>query len=233
MAKQAASKDTIIYEVNKTHVDIPIVGKSSLIVHKFSTKAQGEMLAKQLKVPWPKKVAKVPMDEYDLATHYIDEECNGIECTELLQLIVEGNVPGFLAGIQDYLTTVRAHQDPIFGLPSVAFKAAAIRGAKSLGLVMADMRGAFHIEGEFVPIDGTRSMRSDMVRISHSTSDIRFRPEFLHWRTTLPVTFNANAVSVDELLNMFHAGGFSCGVGEWRVERDGNHGTFAVEALEQ
>ena len=122
--------------------------------------------------------------------------------------------------------------------PAICFKLAAIRGAKSLGLVMADMRGAFRVHGvyddkqgrEMVPVLGNEyTMREDMVRLETGVADIRYRAEVKNWSVVLKITYNAGMVTPEHLVNMFQAAGFGCGIGEWRPERNGEFGTFHVK----
>ena len=117
------------------------------------------------------------------------------------------------------------------GFPAVGVKACAVRGAKALGMVMADTRAAFHIEGDLVRIEGEPRMREDMVRVGMGTADIRYRAEFPDWSIELPVTFNARTVSIEQIVAMLDAGGFGTGIGEWRPEKDGQFGRFRVEAV--
>jgi hypothetical protein len=116
-----------------------------------------------------------------------------------------------------------------YGFPAIGVKASAIRGAKGLEMVMADMRAAFHIEGDLVKIDGEPHPREDMVRVGQGTADIRYRAEFWPWAIDLPITFNARIVSAEQIVAMLDAGGFGTGIGEWRPEKDGQFGRFHVE----
>jgi hypothetical protein len=121
------------------------------------------------------------------------------------------------------------------GFPAIAFKAAAVAagGRFSEGLKMTELRGAFFIDGELLPINGEPSMREDMVRVGMGTADIRYRPEFKEWSTILPVRFNADAISLEQIVNLFNLAGFGVGVGEWRPERDGQYGCFHVEIQQE
>ena len=73
-------------------------------------------------------------------------------------------------------------------------------------------------------------MREDMVQIGgmSKVADIRYRPEFKTWSTTLTIRYNRNAITPEQIANLLNYGGFSNGVGEWRPSRDGSHGTFHV-----
>lgn len=117
----------------------------------------------------------------------------------------------------------------LYGFPAVAFKAAFVAAARTFaGLKMTELRAAMHITCEHVPIYGAWAPREDMVRVSNGVADIRYRPEFAQWGTVLPVAFNAGYMSREQVANLFQSAGFSCGVGEWRPERNGAHGMFRV-----
>jgi hypothetical protein len=60
------------------------------------------------------------------------------------------------------------------------------------------------------------------------TADIRHRAEFETWGAVLRVQFNAGVMSAEQVINLFEAGGFGVGVGEWRPEKDGVNGRFHV-----
>ena len=99
---------------------------------------------------------------------------------------------------------------------------------------MASLRGAFFIAGEgselLAEVKGcTPTMREDMVRVGMGVADIRFRGEFANWYMDLQVSYNANgAYTLDQIINLINVGGFSCGIGEWRPEKDGNYGMYHV-----
>lgn len=118
------------------------------------------------------------------------------------------------------------------GFPCIAFKAAAVSGARQLkDMKMTFLRGAFHIDGELVPIEGEPQMREDMVRVGMGTADIRYRPEFPEWSVVLPVKFNRNAITLEQVVGLFNVAGFAVGVGEWRPEKDGPYGRFSVASV--
>lgn len=116
------------------------------------------------------------------------------------------------------------------GFPTIAFKQAAVSagGRFSEGLKMTELRGAFFIDGELAEIKGKPNMREDMVRVGMGTADIRYRPEFKEWKVTLPIKYNADKISLEQLVNLFNLAGFGVGVGEWRPEKDGQYGMFHV-----
>ena len=74
-------------------------------------------------------------------------------------------------------------------------------------------------------------MREDMVRVGGSAADVRYRGEFSDWSAELTIAYNVNGqYSFDQIVNMINAGGFACGVGEMRPEKDGQNGMFHVAA---
>ena len=119
-----------------------------------------------------------------------------------------------------------------FGFPTCAFKASAIDAGYQQGVIAkkTTARGAFHILGEFAVIEGIPEMREDMVQIGgmSKVADIRYRPEFKQWKTTLTIKYNKSAITPEQIMNLLNYGGFANGVGEWRPSRDGSFGTFHV-----
>ena len=130
---------------------------------------------------------------------------------------------------QDYEDSLYRLPDGSCGFPAVGVKASAIRGAKALAMVMTDARSAFHIEGDLLKINADPRPREDMVRLNGLTADIRYRGEFVDWSIDLPITYNARAVSPEQIVAMLDAGGFGTGIGEWRPEKNGQFGRFHVE----
>ena len=195
---------TITINVNRPNLlvsQFKVKGISPLISHKWSEKAKKEMLDKQMKKAQTTRQAKNPQAEFESSL---------------------------------YLLSNGKHPKGPYGFPAVAFKAAAVRAAKQLdGMNMTDARGLFYIEpddGELVQIHTPEppEMREDMVRLNGKSADIRYRGSFVNWSVTLNVRYNADVVSQEQLLNLFELAGFSCGVGEWRMEKGGTFGTFTL-----
>lgn len=131
---------------------------------------------------------------------------------------------------QDYRDSLYPHPDGGFGFPAVAFKNAAVDACSSIaGVTKVEARGAFHIVGDMVKIDGEPSPREDMVRVGMGTADIRYRGEFRDWSAEITLRYNGNVLSPEQIANLFNTAGFAVGVGEWRPQRDGSFGMFHVE----
>ena len=121
------------------------------------------------------------------------------------------------------------------GFPAAGFKAAMIRGAKMIGLVMKDTQTSFFIkadceETQLVRINGESRMRTDMVRVGMGSADIRYRPEYPEWSADLTIEYNSGVVSVDQIFQLVKAAGYGCGVGEMRPEKTKfNYGRFRLK----
>ncbi len=129
----------------------------------------------------------------------------------------------------EYEASMHKDADGDYAFPSIGFKAAAVTAVTQIsGITKVFARGAFHVDGEFVKIQGKPRMRTDMVRIGMGTADVRYRGEFPEWSTDITVRYNATVISREQILNLFQTAGFAVGIGEWRPERDGSFGTFRI-----
>lgn len=185
--------------------DLRIVGDTPLISHAWDEKANLMMLNKQMKKATTGREARDPFKEFVTSLYWLSEKPEN--------------------------PTMEDVQAGTFGFPVIAFKAAAVDGGYQSGALdkKTTARGAFQIVGDMAVIEGTPEMREDMVRIGMGTADLRYRGEFKTWATTLHIRYNARAMSIEQIINLFNIGGFACGVGEWRPSKDGAFGTFHVE----
>lgn len=215
----ATAKKTAALEIPALQiktVDLHIVGDSPLICHAWSEKAKLMMLGKQQKKATSAKEVRRPAVEFADSLYWLTEKPNLDNVSdEDAQAILDEVIP-----------------KSKFGFPSLAFKSAAVDGAfqqKALDK-KTTARGAIHIVGEFVEINGIPTLREDMARIGMGTADLRFRAEFKTWSTVLHIKYNSGAISLAQVVNLFSIGGFSNGVGDWRPAKDGTFGTFHVES---
>lgn len=133
----------------------------------------------------------------------------------------------------DVKASLYQHPDGGYGFPAIAFKRAAVAACRFAETKMTEARGAFHIVGEYVKIEGDMEPREDMVRVGMGTADIRYRGSFPKWRARLVVDHNVNAMSAEQVVNLFNLAGFGVGVGDWRPERNGIFGRFHVATEEE
>lgn len=196
---------------------IHIVGDTPLIMHAWSEKAKREMLEKQMKVTKTKaKTAKNPVEDFIRSMYWLSPMPE--EMTE----------DAFNEAIQNGAR---------FGFPVTGFKQAAISAAYRMGWSKdkASLRGAFFIDCDDDQMVEIKSdppiMREDMVKLLGQTADIRYRGEFRNWSADLTISFNENGqYTLEQIINIINAGGYVCGVGEWRPERDGQFGMFHIAA---
>ena len=218
MVKKATAEVIEIAPLKITKAKIRIVGDTPLIMHAWSEKAKREMLEKQMKTAKTKaRDAKNPFEDFVRSMYW-------------------------LSPMPDEMTP-EAYGDAIrngarFGFPVTAFKQAAINAAYRMGWAKDKMslRGAFFIDGDenqMLEIKGAvPEMREDMVKVGMGTADIRYRGEFRNWYADMEISFNENGqYTLEQIINIINAGGYVCGVGEWRPERDGQYGMFHVEAV--
>ncbi len=218
----AAKKEIVtIKPIEEKTVELTLVGDSSLICNRWSHKAKMQLPS------YPKDSTITKKKEY----------CTPIEAfVESMYWIshkpTEYTEEAFLAAIE---------AGAEFGFPVTAIKKAAISAAYRLEWVPNKMglKGAFFIEPDFIDDEGTPLvkihcdapvMREDLVRIGMGSPDLRWRGEFRNWKAVIRVRYNQNAkYTLDDIVNVLAAGGYYCGIGEWRVEKDGQNGCFHVE----
>ena len=225
-----ATKKTEVVEFKAMElatVDITIAGTTPLIVHAWSEKAKRQMLDKQQKkATKAKHDVKVPVNDMMAACYWLTPQPELGETDAQAEAAWEAAVE---AGAR-------------FGFPVTGIKQSVIVGAYRAGLDVkqTELRGSFFLSGatyasttDLAEIVGPAPvMREDMVKVGgmSKTADLRYRPEFRDWRIPLRMTYNANGkYSLEQLLNCFNVGGFACGIGEWRPERDGQFGMYRLE----
>lgn len=219
MARPAKTTEVVeIRPIDIHKVTIRIVGDTPLIMHAWSEKAKREMLEKQMKVTKTKaRDAKNPVEDFIRSMYWL---------TNMPKDMTEA---GFEAAVTNGAR---------FGFPVTAFKQAAISAAYRMGWTKdkMSMRGAFFIDGDANQMLEIKSdipvMREDMVKVGMGTADIRYRGEFRNWYADMNISYNANGqYTIEQIINVINAGGYVCGVGEWRPERDGQYGMFHVETV--
>jgi hypothetical protein len=136
---------------------------------------------------------------------------------------------------EDYQQAKHISSDGWEGFPVAGFKAAMIRGAKMIGLVMKDTQTGFFIaadceETQLIRINGESRMRTDMVRVGMGTADVRYRPEYPEWKANLKIEFNEGVISTDQIFQLVKAAGYGCGIGEMRPEKGKfSYGRFELD----
>lgn len=218
MATKKATEVIEIRPIEIKKVTVRVVGDTPLIMHAWSEKAKRMMLEAQMGIAkGKKKEVKNPADDFIRSMYW------------LTPMPEDGTMESFEEAIANGAR---------FGFPVTAFKQAAISAAYRMGWAKdkMSMRGAFYIDSDengMIEIHSdTPEMREDMVKVGMGTADIRYRGEFKNWYADLTISYNANGqYSLENIVNIINAGGYVCGVGEWRPERDGQNGMFHVHTV--
>lgn len=206
---------------------ITIVGDTPLLVHAWSEKAKKMMLAAQQKKKPDKKAMEIrdPFSEFMNAAYWITEKPK------------EDTVEAFEEAIRNGAK---------FGFPVTAIKQAAQSACYRAGLIpnQTGMKCAFYLNAVNGVNKGTGSelavietdeppvCREDMVKIGGITksADLRYRPCFNNWKINLEVSLtDVGTFTMESIINAINLGGHMNGIGEWRMERDGDFGRYHVE----
>lgn len=133
-----------------------------------------------------------------------------------------------------------------FGFRVEAFKQAAIDAAYTKKWIpnKKGVKGLFFLVPDHVDEEGYQLveihsdppvMREDVVVLSGigRAPDLRWRGQFNNWYADLRIRYDVDGIySLSDIINMIHAGGRYNGVGEYRVEKDGQYGSYSVAAGE-
>jgi len=181
---------------------ITIEGDSILVLNRFSEKNKKQMEEKTQKKAVGPREARNPKDEFLAAMIYMPDK----------------KTPGF---------------------PSHCIKKCIVGASRfTKALPATVLNGALYVIGEsggdMVQIRGSGPhMREDDVRVGsfgNKKAMIRYRPEFRNWSMTFTVRYNADMLSLEQLINLVEIAGFSNGLGEWRAQKGGNSwGAFHVK----
>lgn len=135
----------------------------------------------------------------------------------------------------EYEASFYKTKDGAVAFPALSIKQAMVGAARNLeGVTMTLLRGAVFVVGDsdgLIKVNypkGGKEMRTDMVRVGMGTADVRYRGQVKDWSMDLIIKYNADVLSAEQVVNLLQIAGFSCGLGEWRPERNGDFGTFEV-----
>lgn len=201
-AKSPAKKE--LKQVVRKLITIRLKGTSPLIHHQWTDKAKEMMRAKQ-------------------------QEGKKTKTRDLKDPKVEGE------------SAMYRTDDGKPGVPAIAIKSAIITAAHNdLGMPRTLVRKALFIRplgrNVILPLEtytgkGTvkYTIEEDMVRVGQGTADMRYRPYFDEWAVTTQWEIDADLLQVDDLLTLIDRAGFGVGICEWRPEKNGEYGRFAID----
>ena len=225
MANKNTNEVVEIRPIEVKQIPIRIVGDSPLIVHAWDPKAKKMMLEAQQKVTKTKaKEIRRPFREFIGSMYWLTEMPSADTDEEL----------------EAKFNEIMASGTAKFGFTATAVKQAANSAAFRLGWVknQMELRGSYFLDGGFGDYFEIKyedlKMREDMVRIGMGSADLRYRAEFSGWYADLILKYNANSnMTIEQILNCINAGGFACGIGEWRPEKDGSFGMYHVALADE
>lgn len=181
---------------------VRIDGTTPIITHRFGEDAIAEIERAQGGAARDKKAPRNPEREFQQAQYVLESNENG-------------------AAIR-------------WGFPAAGIKLAmTIAGQREAGEKRTELMGRISIPAEFLEIltPTPPKMRTDRVRLSgmSGVTSLAYRPEFSPWHMIVPIRFNANSISLEQVLNILDHAGFSVGIGDWRVDKKGTHGQYEVD----
>lgn len=225
-----AAEGTQVITINRPKTittNITIIGDTPLIVHAWSEKAKKEMLAAQQKTKKAKKAMDIrdPFAEFMNTLYWITKKPEQ-ETPEAFEAALANGAK--------------------FGFPTICFKLAALAAAYRAGVIpnQVGMKCSFWLEGieKFNPGSGSGlvliessnppRLQEDMVRIGgiNKTADLRYRAVFDDWKVRLKVSLiDTGTFNMESVINAIEMGGLMCGVGEWRMEKNGEYGQYHVQ----
>jgi len=111
------------------------------------------------------------------------------------------------------------------GIPCPAFRNACIDACRMTALPMTRAKMSIFVLAQgmdslepipLVKIEGTPKVIESVVRNANGAADIRTRACWDEWSCTVPVQFDGDQFTEEEVVNLFNRAGQQCGVGEGR-----------------
>lgn len=190
---------TVIQKINAETIQVPIVGTTPLIVHRFSEKAKRQMLDNMTGRKGPKE-NKNPEADYLAAFYELKDGRHGFPAVGIKQAMVSATrLFGKEVSMVLVRQTVFVHGEP---------------GVDNQPLVA--------VVGE--PI-----MREDVVTVGRGGHDLRYRPMFPEWSADVQITYVKATFDRGSILTLLDAAGMGVGIGEWRPEKNGDFGQFQID----
>lgn len=200
-ARDSSGAVITIPSPNDEMLEVTVQGTVPLIVNAFPPKAKQQLKDKDANAPKKPHPKRDPEAEYQAALY---------------------RVPG--------------DGDESYGLMAKGFKSGMVQIAKDLP--GKEINGAFIMRQIFVEPDvgdlvrmETKSgwvRREDMVRVNGKTPMVRYRPEFADWKVKLRITYNADVLDAQGIINLLSAAGRRIGYGELRREKGGTYGMYKI-----
>lgn len=176
-AAPAAGAPITLERLRTETVEIPIVGKTPLIMNRFSEKAKRMMLDKQQGKASPKKAPKNPVEDFEAAKYLLEDGSLGFPATGFKSAMVDATT---FFGKEVAGTTVR--------------RAVWLMGEGSDQLVR--ITGDCRMREDAVRL-------ADINR----TADLRYRPEVWPWEAMLTIDYVSTSLTLDAIVALVDAAG--------------------------
>ena len=199
------TENLVISPPNLKTIEVPIQGTAPLVQHKFSKKAQEQML--QAQQATAKKTKKEPRDiqaDFEEASHRTPDGRYGIPAPAFRSAMISACR---IAGFQMTKAKLSVFVEP----------------------------DEFSDEGTpLVLLDGNPEpeMHKAAVRLESGVASIAIRPMWKKWAAKVKITFDGDQFSPNDVINLLHRAGLQVGVGEGRPDSKKSHGmgwgTFSI-----
>lgn len=237
-----AKKESIvaIRPIVKKEIKLRIVGDSPLITHCWDAKAKRQILEKELGIK-SLKTKKDPVEDFVSSMYWLDPMPDDLSKESVDAAILNGARFGFpLTGIKQAAISAAFRMGwskDKASLRGAFFIKPEFDGYYAGDLVISEDRKSIQIVPNVIHPEPmvqihaeSVTMREDMVRVGMGSADIRYRGQFNNWYADLTIVYNENGdKSLDEIVTIMNAGGYVCGLGEWRPEKDGQYGMYHID----
>lgn len=215
--KNGKDKEVItIGKLQRSTLNVFLMGETPLIVHAWSQKARLEMLKKHMQFKIDIREAKDPYEHFLRTIYRLEDDAYGFP----------------VVGIKEAMATATVDLAQVS--KAAVYRNVAVTGRRGFQYAaFADLKVPNELAELFSP--NAPMMREDMVRLSDMkrTPDIRYRAEFWPWSMRLNIGYLPEFIDAESLLNLVHHGGVRVGLGEWRIEKGGTNGSFHVADPEE
>lgn len=200
MAKAKTETTIEIAPIQMARLSCYIIGRTPLIMHRFSKKAREQLLFPKGRINSAEKAENLKHDP-----------------------------------LTEYRETIYLNRDEarpsLVHLPAGMFQ-------KALASAALDMPGAsksqilrlVSIASTQIDMFGKPMMSMEMVRSSDmaKTPDVRTRAIFPEWCCKIEIEFVSTLLKPNQIVNLLAAAGMIVGIGDWRPQKGGSHGKFAI-----
>jgi hypothetical protein len=190
----------IIKKIEPDTIRCNILGASPMIMHRFAFKAWQELLLPAAKKNAAAKAESLKHDPLNEFRECVYRNRSGSEPTAV-------------------------------HYPSGAFSKAIAAAALDLpGATKAQILRLVGVVSTQINVYGVPTLGMDMVRSSDMarTPDVRTRAYFSEWACTIDISYIKSLIGREQIVNLLDAAGLIVGIGDYRPQKGGQFGRFAV-----